>query len=506
MKSNLNSEPVKITLRYPQSDEYEYFTKLIRINLDEFREKMIKEGKGFIISEPAGIKKDIKLQGGIFSSRYGSNSMADADSFGGRFSCKCGDKRGSIRNGEFCEICKTRVKYVSDDVSITGFLKLKDYYWIIHPTYYRTLAAFIGVERLNRIILPDIKIDIDGNELPVEPKQKNEPFAGIGILQFHDRYEEVLNFYLSKSPMKRIYYDDLLANKNNVWTHTIAVFSSLLRPSYLDNGSLKYEACNDHFNILAKLVYQCNNDVLSIDRKSKERLALLYDIQYNLNNLYIECRDIMAKKKGDIRAAIGGRYCFSARAVIKQDVTLKADEIKLPFMALCILLEQVIVNILKRSYHFGYADAYKKWKRCIITGYDQVIYDILDGLIKNEDHGLPVIINRNPTIAYGGILSVKCIGINMDYTMSISILVLQSMGADFDGDTLNIWYLYMKQLIEVADKVLNPKYMMISNNDGQCNTQFMHYKDYTINANALKMLYEYRPDQIEKIKRLQRME
>jgi hypothetical protein len=34
------------------------------------------------------------------------------------------------------------------------------------------------------------------------------------------------------------------------------------------------------------------------------------------------------------------------------------------------------------------------------------------------------------TIAYGGILAVNCIGINMDYTMSISLLVLKSLAAD----------------------------------------------------------------------------
>ena len=34
------------------------------------------------------------------------------------------------------------------------------------------------------------------------------------------------------------------------------------------------------------------------------------------------------------------------------------------------------------------------------------------------------------TIAYGGVLAVRCIGINMDYTMSISLLILKLLAAD----------------------------------------------------------------------------
>ena len=44
------------------------------------------------------------------------------------------------------------------------------------------------------------------------------------------------------------------------------------------------------------------------------------------------------------------------------------------------------------------------------------------------------------TIAYGGILAVRCIGINMDYTMSISLLILKALAADFDGKRIAGYY------------------------------------------------------------------
>lgn len=499
------TENINITLQYPYNEAYDFVTCLVRINLDEQRELDIKTGKGFAITEPRGIKKDVKDQGGIFSINYGSNSITDVDSFTGRYKCKCGLRRGSINHGMVCDVCGERVKFVHDDVSITGYLVLKDCYWTIHPNLYFTLEAFIGKTRLNRIIEPDIQVDSDGNEIISEAIAKNEPFRGIGILELYERFDEVLDFYLSKYPNKKLYYDDLMEQKKNLWTHTIAVYSSLLRPSTLDNGSLRYEACNDQFNMLATLVYKCNEDELEIDKKPKEKLQYLYDIQSQIGTLYKNIRDILSKKKGDIRSSLGGRMCFSERSVIKQDVSLRADEIKLPFAGLCELLQQVIINILVRSYHFSYSEAYKKWYKCQITGYDKVIYDIISNMIKDQN-GLPVLINRNPTISYGGILSCKVIGINMDYTMSISLLILKALAADFDGDTLNILYLYNKDFINLADQILSPRQMFISRNDGRCNADFIHSRDVIINANSLKGLYSYTPDEINNIKRLQAMQ
>lgn len=503
MGSN-NESSINVTLQYPYNDLFDYTTQLKRIDLDKQRVEDIKSGKGFIISQPMGIKKDIKLQNGIFSSNYGSNSIKYVDSFNGRYRCKCGMKKGSINHGELCYNCNTRVRYVDDDVSITGYLVLKDKYWIIHPNLYRSLEAFIGAARLNRIIEPEVNVDSNGAIIKnTVPKKKDEPFKGIGILEFHDRFDEVMNFYLSKYPAKRSFYDDIMAHKDLVFTHTISVYSSLLRPSSLDNGSLKYEACNDQFNMMAKLVYDCNDDLLNMNQKIKEKYQLLYDIQYNLNSVYLELKEILAKKKGDIRSSIGGRYSFTERSVIRQDVNLKPDQIKLPFHGLCELLQQVIINILVKTYHFTYATAYKKWYKAQITGNDQVVYDIIDGLIKDSPEGLNFIINRNPTISYGGILAVHCIGINKDYTMSIALQVLKLLAADFDGDTLNILFLLNKEFINLAQDIISPRQMFISRNDGRCNMDLIHSRDVIINANALKNLYEYTPEEVEKIKRLQ---
>lgn len=94
----------------------------------------------------------------------------------------------------------------------------------------------------------------------------------------------------------------------------------------------------------------------------------------------------------------------------------------------------------------------------------------------------------------------------MDFTMSISLLVLKILAADFDGDTLNILFLLNQEFIKVAEEILSPRHMFISRNDGMCNSDLIHSRDVIINANALKNLYEYTPEELEDIRRLQAMD
>lgn len=292
---------VKIALQYPHNDKFDYITQLMRINLDKAREDDIKSGRGFIIDQPRSIKKDIKSQEGIFSGRYGS-TLQDADSFQDRYRCDCGMTKGSIRHGLVCDVCGTMVKFKDDDMSIFGWIVLKDYK-VIHPNLYCALEAFIGGPRLNRIIEPDIQVNQDGLEIPVEPdpKKKDEIFKGIGIPGLEERFDEIMAYYLSLYPNKKNYYDDIMSCRNIIFTKSIPVFSTLLRPTKLDNaGSLKYEKTNENYNLLVHLVDNVNKNKLKPDRQKKNKYVMLYDIQVQYNALYTELKEILARKKGKL--------------------------------------------------------------------------------------------------------------------------------------------------------------------------------------------------------------
>ena len=57
----------------------------------------------------------------------------------------------------------------------------------------------------------------------------------------------------------------------------------------------------------------------------------------------------------------------------------------------------------------------------------------INALIKSTPEGLPVLLNRNPTIALGGILQMFCIGMTDTLTIGIPLQILKFLAADFDG-------------------------------------------------------------------------
>lgn len=94
-------------------------------------------------------------------------------------------------------------------------------------------------------------------------------------------------------------------------------------------------------------------------------------------------------------------------------------------------MQQIIINILHKTYNMTYNVAYKYlYEHMTIP--DKKIITILEGLIRDSG-GIDVIINRNPTIQLGSIVCVKCIGIEYNYTMSVPDTILKGLAADFDG-------------------------------------------------------------------------
>ena len=88
------------------------------------------------------------------------------------------------------------------------------------------------------------------------------------------------------------------------------------------------------------------------------------------------------------------RYNFSSRAVIRQDATLRVDQVKLPNVELAKCLQQPIINILVRNYNIYPDEAYDKWYRAIAKKDDRIA-EIIQSLINAHPEGLPVLINRN---------------------------------------------------------------------------------------------------------------
>ena len=480
------------SLTYPESEEFVYEAALERINLDNERIKDLSNGKGFIISDPKGIKKDIKDPNGMFSPKYGQG-LKDVNPFANRYKCECGNPKmsGRINNGLICPICKTKVKRVGDDFTYFGWKCLKDHY-IIHPNLYKSISAFLGGKKsiLDNILKIDIKKDEDGNIIEEVEKPKNEPFFGIGMSEFKNRFDEIMEYYNkpSISKRKKEYYEDIMKERDKIFIQSVPYITTLLRPIDESQTTFYYEDSNSYYYLMLKLLYKINKyDELSMTKNEvgyTERL--LYDLQMAYNDLYHNQELCIDKKKGDLRKLLSGRFNFSSRCVIAPTPDLKIDEILLPYEALVEILQQRIVNILQKVYSITYSEAYKIWDRATLKK-DPIIVDIIKSIIKSSANGrgIPFFINRNPTIAHGGIFQMYCVGIEDSYTMRLPLRVLVSLGADFDGDVLNILEIINDAIYKRASEVFNPRNsFQISRNDGKFNNAVNHQRDTIINYNT----------------------
>lgn len=434
---------VKVT--YPRSDEYDYFVKMERIDFDKECLKDLSNGHGFLIKEPQPLNKTLKQKSedSIFSSRFG-RSLQDKDPYSNRYSCKCGYIQGAFYAvpsdaNWTCPVCGSEVRLVGDDFTYFGWIKLKDAYHLIHPSLYQSLCSFIGKDNLETILEPELELDGNGNPMSLHDKRllrkKNNrkykkkksldvTYAGIGMMGFFDNFQEIMDYFLKKKPAKQAIYDDIMENKNIVFTHCIPVYTTQLRIAKVENGRFTFESTNAHFNILAKLAAILNRDELSIYKNIKQQNQLLWDMQCKMIALYDEIIAILSGKKGVMRSVISGRAAFSERSVIVPNAKLKMDEVTLPYYGLCLLLEQVIVNILQKSYNITYAAAYKIWYYASLE-VDQRVLSIIQNLI---DAGkVNVLINRNPTIFYQSIVYKRVVGVTLDFVMGIDIFTLNGL-------------------------------------------------------------------------------
>ena len=127
------------TYSYPHNPDWIFTTELERINFDEERVQDIRSGNGFIVSPTNGIKKDLKDDHSIFSSKYGNN-LSDQDQFQNTFRCKCGMTRSKINLGLKCKFCGQKVENVETNPRYTGWIVIQsDDFFVIHCNLFKSI-------------------------------------------------------------------------------------------------------------------------------------------------------------------------------------------------------------------------------------------------------------------------------------------------------------------------------------------------------------------------------
>ena len=421
--------------------------KLVTCDWDNECELDLLTGSGFRITEKG--KSDTQHQPGYYSIHsplYGTD-YADEHAFEDRWRCQCGKTIGKnyANSKKKCPFCGYPVEFVDIDMRITGWIIL-DNDRIIQPEYYKKIQSIIGAKNMGNII-----------KWKAEPERNPAiKYDGIGMVDFMDNFQEIMDYYIKKKPAKIDQYIFIMSHIDEVFVHCIPVYSSHLRPFVIKAEEIKY---SDEDKIFKRIF---SNSVLLNDRyelarrhtSAEARLAkakdpsnrmrkrvndlrqegILYAIQNDLNSLWDLTFLVIKKKEGQIRDKIlGGRLNYTARNVVIPAKHLRANEIELGYISFLELYKLEIISLLEVMYGLPPAEVWTIWQNATVN-FDERVYKVMKHMVDKGD--VYVEINRNPTINYGSQLVVKVVKVKpdiKDFTMSLPESILRLLNADFDG-------------------------------------------------------------------------
>ena len=246
-----------------------------------------------------------------------------------------------------------------------------------------------GGRKLRNILCYNPEVNQHGFVADSEFKPEKEPFYGIGMMEFYERFDEILDYYFTLNPKKEEYVNEIRQNRDLVFCHSIPVFTTHLRPADIKDGYMYFEPTNAMYNMINKHVHSINKDTRRMDKDPKLKNQELWEVQKKYMELVEEIMNILTGKKGTLRNLVSGRYNFSSRCVIRQDAGLRVDQIKLPYAMMVKTLQQPIINILVRNYNISPSQAYDWWYKSIAKKDDRIA-QILDNLIASNPTGMGI--------------------------------------------------------------------------------------------------------------------
>ena len=442
-------------------------------------------GRGFRITEKG--KTDIDIEPGMYSihSPLFGTSWKDENAFEDRHSCKCGEYIGRryMDSETVCPKCGKKVRFIDTDLTKTGWFVL-DRNVVIHPGMYLKLAWFFGKQHLYQMLkfVPESERAkyMDGN---------TSPYYGIGMIEFYERFDEIVQFYF-KANKKYDGYEFIRVHKPEIFVHCIPCFNMMMRNWMVRNGDVKYsdedkifqKLYSDHNLLNDNFEWQRRVDYRKGRRKDTSYLRkenILHRIQGYVNDLWELSFNNVSNKEGIINEQIlGGRLNYTARNVIIPAPYLRADEISLGYTTFLELYKSELVALIHELYDMKYPQA---WRMLIASSavYSDRIYQLMQYLMTHNNMYLSI--DRNPSINWGSYVTMKVAEITpdiTDYCMGIPPYILQKANADYDGDIMNIFCHKIGKIGEAYYRENNPRSnMCVSHNDGTYDRETSLFKD-----------------------------
>ena len=417
------------------------------------------------------------------------------------YSCECGKLKGKFYEGKECDKCNTLVSFVGLNINKYGWidLSLSTYengvqtskgngFHVIKYIMYSFLEKIIGRDKLKNIIHARSNITITGelDTSEVDEFRNSDPknkYCFIGLEEFYNKYDEVLKYYydIMPKPDEKIY--NFVRNRDEVFTDKIPVVSIILRPAMRTADGLKLDDINIKYQaILKNLRIIRDATIIPIVRE-----ATIEEIQAEYMMLSEKILDNIKSKSGLIRRQIcGTRINFSARNIISPaKAGINIDELDLPYLTFLELFKFEIIGTLKQISNISFKEAEQEWYNATLK-MNEKVYMVMQKMIRENEIG--VLLNRNPTIAYGSILYLRVANVKKDYndvTMSLNSTLLTLLAGDYDGDVLNLISIKDAETREIFKRVFSPSALLIDSNNGHFNVALNLERDQILGLNNL---------------------
>lgn len=453
-------------------------SRLKPLDIDAKCEEDLSSNKGFFITNEAMFdSKDKPTIDGLMSKKYGpdtfSTDSVNDDEF---YKCDCNALNGQLYLGDICPECETEVRYV-DDLSITGYIELGGYK-VISPSCYLMVESLISKKTLTSILKYSTKFNENGVQIDVTSKK--EPYKGIGMIGFYERFDEIIEFYVKRRKDKIQNYEFLKQYRNAVFSGYVNPYNARLRPAPIDDSKLCLFKVNKLYNII---VANANIVKSGIDERSLIE-GSLYEIQERWNAIFDTIRENdLDKKKGLLRGKITcARVSDSARLLIIPGRGLKFNEIELPYIPMVELLRPLLINKLVKLDSLNHRDANSIVDEAM-RKFDRRIWMLMNYIIRNSKQPIEALIQRSPSLILESIrqMKIKCIKADYhDLTMTVPVSILDGQNADFDGDQLAVFILYDRRLIQAWSFLHGARHHLISRNTGMYSEYCKFIKDTAV--------------------------
>jgi len=460
--------------------------RLVKLNLNKIAEERLKKGKDFLITNPVSIgKNNTKTVDGIFSPKFGHTQFDDQLGTKDMYRCQCGNLAGAIFIDEICPKCGTPVEFIDADLTIMGWIPLGEY-CVINPALFIHLQMLIGKNEIRNILKVDVsKMDSNGNI--IYERSPKSPYAHIGMLEFREKIDEIIEFYYKKFPKKKDIYELVMEYKDCIFTSYIPVYSAILRPLIKSDEKIRSFKANTHYDTIMK-----QYELISLDVGNMLTiLPALFEIQYEYMELYEFIVDSYAGKEGLFRSQFGGvRIDYGARSVIVNGKDLKPDEVDIPYVTAITFLELEILYLLRRLDNITENEAYTILNRAL-REFNPKIHALAQNIVDRSKTPISVLVNRQPSISDRSfrLLRVRKVKDDIDdLTLSLSPSLLDGFAGDYDGDSLAYIPLKDWRLIKTFEYTLSPRYNYISRTNGKYSTRMSFIKDYAIVLSELYAL------------------